>query len=43
MKNAEYTEGPKARENFESTMSALFKVPKTKAKPKRKKKKSDKG
>jgi hypothetical protein len=39
----EYREGPKAREEFERTMSALFKVPKTtKTKTKHKKKKSDK-
>jgi hypothetical protein len=29
MKQPEYTEGPKARENFERGMIALFKVPKT--------------
>jgi len=29
MKNPEYIEGPKARENFERGMTALFKVPKT--------------
>ena len=28
MKPREYIEGPKARENFESGMIALFKVPK---------------
>jgi hypothetical protein len=28
MKEPEYTEGPKARENFERGMIALFKVPK---------------
>jgi len=42
----EYTEGPKARQEFERTMIALFKVPKTgaaKAEPKRKRKKTDKG
>jgi len=29
MKQPEYTEGPKATENFERGMVALFKVPKT--------------
>jgi hypothetical protein len=29
MKQPEYIEGPKARENFERGMIALFKVPKT--------------
>jgi hypothetical protein len=29
MKKPEYIEGPKARENFERGMIALFKVPKT--------------
>jgi hypothetical protein len=29
MKEPEYIEGPKARENFERGMIALFKVPKT--------------
>ena len=29
MKEREYTEGPKALENFERGMKALFKVPKT--------------
>jgi hypothetical protein len=29
MKQLEYIEGPKARENFERGMIALFKVPKT--------------
>lgn len=29
MKQPEYIEGPKARENFERGMKALFKVPKT--------------
>jgi hypothetical protein len=29
MKEAEYIEGPKATENFERGMIALFKVPKT--------------
>jgi hypothetical protein len=29
MKQSEYTEGPKALENFERGMIALFKVPKT--------------
>ena len=29
MKQPEYIEGPKARENFERGMMALFKVPKT--------------
>ena len=28
MKQPEYTEGPKARENFEQGMKALFKIPK---------------
>jgi hypothetical protein len=28
MKHPEYTEGPKALENFERGMTALFKVPK---------------
>jgi hypothetical protein len=28
MKEAEYTEGEKAKENFEEGMKALFKVPK---------------
>ena len=28
MKHNEYTEGPKATENFEEGMKALFKVPK---------------
>jgi hypothetical protein len=41
MKEPEYTEGPKALENFERGMIALFKVPKAavvKAEKKRKKK-----
>jgi hypothetical protein len=52
MKEPEYTEGPKALENFERGMTALFKVPKPaikKGKPKdtprtspRKRKSSDK-
>jgi hypothetical protein len=28
MKKTEYTEGPKARDKFERTMKALFRVPK---------------
>ncbi len=52
MKEPEYIEGPKARENFERGMVALFKVPKAaigKARKKGRKltaprnKKSDKG
>jgi hypothetical protein len=41
----EYTEGPKALEKFEKMMQALFRAPKTEAanRPKRKKKKADKG
>jgi hypothetical protein len=51
MKQPEYTEGPKALENFERGMTALFKVPKAaivqakkraKAASLRKPKKSDK-
>jgi hypothetical protein len=43
MKPPEYTEGPKARENFEEGMKALFNVPKdevVKAEKKRKRKKA---
>jgi hypothetical protein len=43
MKKPEYTEGPKATENFEEGMKALFKVPKdavVKAEKRRKKKAS---
>jgi hypothetical protein len=43
---SEYREGPKAREEFERAMNALFKAAKnrvTKAKQKSKKKKADKG
>jgi hypothetical protein len=29
MKNPKYTEGPKAKKNFEQTMTALFRVPKS--------------
>jgi len=53
MKEREYTEGPKALENFERGMIALFKVPKLaigkarkkarKLTTKRKSKKPDKG
>jgi hypothetical protein len=53
MKTPEYIEGPKALENFERGMIALFKVPKTaigtarkkgrKLTTKRKSKKPDKG
>jgi hypothetical protein len=53
MKQTEYIEGPKAAENFERGMIALFKIPKsavpqTKKQPKkaansRKSKRSDKG
>jgi hypothetical protein len=52
MKQPEYIEGPKALENFERGMIALFKVPKTAIGPRkkgrklstaRKKKRSDKG
>jgi hypothetical protein len=32
MKQPEYIEGPKARENFEQGMKALFQVPKPKQK-----------
>jgi hypothetical protein len=28
MKSKKYNEGPKAKENFEKTMKALFRVPK---------------
>jgi len=38
MKKTKYLEGPKAREKFERTMTALFRVPKTvaaKQKPKK--------
>jgi len=39
----EYREGPKAKEEFEKTMTALFRAPKNiaKSKPKPKKKKLD--
>jgi len=43
MKEPEYTEGPKATENFEEGMKALFSVPKdavVKAEKRRKKKTS---
>lgn len=43
MKQPEYTEGPKATENFEEGMKALFNVPKhavVKAEKRRKKKTS---
>ena len=43
MKQPEYTEGPKATENFEDGMKALFNVPKdavVKAEKRRKKKSS---
>lgn len=43
MKQPEYTEGPKATENFEEGMKALFNVPKdavVKAEKRRKKKAS---
>ena len=43
MKHPEYIEGPKARDNFERGMIALFKVPKAavvKAEKKRKKKRA---
>jgi len=43
MKQPEYIEGPKATENFEEGMKALFNVPKdavVKAEKKRKKKRS---
>jgi hypothetical protein len=53
MKQPEYVEGPKARENFERGMIALFKVPKLaigkarkkgrKLTTKRKSKQADKG
>jgi hypothetical protein len=52
MKQPEYIEGPKALENFERGMIALFKVPKTAIGPRKKgrklitahkKKRSDKG
>jgi len=43
MKKPEYIEGPKAREHFERTMTALFRVPKavTKRLKKRRKKGKD--
>jgi len=37
----EFTEGPKARENFERVMTKLFQAPKTKPKAKKKKKGKD--
>ena len=36
MKTYEYSEGPKARENFEEGMKALFQVPKDTGKKKKK-------
>jgi hypothetical protein len=39
----QFTEGPKAQENFERAMTAIFRAPKVKHKPKRRKKKLDKG
>ena len=36
MKTYEYNEGPKARENFEEGMKALFQVPKDAVKDKKK-------
>jgi hypothetical protein len=38
-----YTEGPEASKNFERAMMAGFSAPKVKHKPKRRKKKPDKG
>lgn len=38
MKKPEYTEGPKAKEKFERTMTALFRIKKTKLNEKIKKK-----
>lgn len=42
---AQFVEGPKARENFEKGMKALFRAPKTEASDRRKnkRKKADKG
>jgi len=41
MKELEYTEGPKAQENFEEGMKALFNVPKGEVvKPEKKKQKA---
>ena len=43
MKAAEYTEGPKALENFERGMKTLFQVPKDEiVRPKKAKKKREK-
>ncbi|HXY15790.1 MAG TPA: hypothetical protein VEI26_14925 [Terriglobales bacterium] len=36
MKQAECTEGPKARENFERAMTAIFQVPKKKVEARQK-------
>jgi hypothetical protein len=43
MKQPEMTEGAKAQKNFEGAMKTLFRAPKLKYKPKRRKAKTDKG